>query len=283
MIHRLLVAVVLTACVAMTQAAERPDRRKAPAPVIDLASSTSPEQILELMNQVEQLQGELRQLQNRVELQEHELDKLRSRQRDLVQDLDQRLQQVEKRNVSDQAAPKLMVPPGTGPEAGPEAEQREYDAAFALLKQGQYEKATRSFDAFLANHPQGVLADNAQYWLAESNYVQHNLKRALEEFNELIQKYPTSPKVPDALLKVGYVQHEQGEPGKARKTLEDLVRRFPNSSAAKLAEKRLEKLATENQALEKNDEQPAKQATEKQPAAKSTAKPSKASSTKPKK
>ena len=42
-------------------------------------------------------------------------------------------------------------------------EQRDYDAAFDLLKQGHYEGAAKGFRDFLSKYPQSTLRDNAQY------------------------------------------------------------------------------------------------------------------------
>lgn len=273
---RIAIAMLLTACAAGifgAQAAERTDRRKTPAPVIDLKPAASPEQMLELLTQIEALQNEVRALRNRVEVQEHELDKLEARQRDVSSDFDRRLQTLERRGASEQAVP--AAPAASGPATG-EGEQQEYDAAFALLKQAQYERAAKSFQAFLAKHPKGPLSDNAQYWLAESHFVLHDLKAALDEFNVLLHSYPTSPKVPDALLKLGYAHQELGQLDKARQTLEQLVRKYPNTHAAQLGEKRLKELPRDNgEADAPRNENPKKEnnrAAKKETAKKETAK-----------
>lgn len=88
------------------------------------------------------------------------------------------------------------------------------------------------------------MADNAQYWIAEGNYVLRNYKLALEEFTKVLSA-PQSTKVPDALLKVGYVQYELGAYDKARKTLADVQERYPGTTVAKLAATRLEKMKKE--------------------------------------
>ena len=68
---------------------------------------------------------------------------------------------------------------------------------------------------------------------------------ALVEFKKVVQGFPRSPKVSDALLKVGYIQYENRQWGAARKTLGGLVNRYPNSTASQLAKKRLDKMASE--------------------------------------
>jgi len=64
----------------------------------------------------------------------------------------------------------------------------------------------------------------------------------LKEFQTLLRDYPKSSKVPGALLKIGYIQDDAKDPKAARTTLEELIRRFPQSSEAKLAQGRLEQM-----------------------------------------
>lgn len=231
----------MLACVALSAQAERlPDRRQVPAPVVSTQSMVTQEQVLDLLRQMESQQQELRQLRNQVEVQQNEIDKLKARERNLLGDIDRRLQALEKRGSA--ASTPSAPPPANGAatvEIAP-AEQQAYDAAFALMKQSQYARAIKAFHDFIARHPRSPLAGNAQYWAGEANYVLHDFKAALTEFTQLTERYPDSPKVPEAMLKIGYVQAELGQPEKAHKILADLIRRYPDTQAAKLAGKRLE-------------------------------------------
>ena len=67
---------------------------------------------------------------------------------------------------------------------------------------------------------------NAQYWLAEANYVTKRYERALNEFQTVIDRYPTSSKLPDARLKIGYTQYELGQYEESRVTLTRLRAQF---------------------------------------------------------
>ena len=58
-------------------------------------------------------------------------------------------------------------------------------------------------------------------------------------------KYPQSRKVPDALLKVGYCYYELKQWQVAHDTLAHVVASYPDTPAGKLAQARLEKMATE--------------------------------------
>lgn len=124
-------------------------------------------------------------------------------------------------------------------------EKSSYQKAFNLLMDREYDQAQNAFRSFLKKYPGSRLADNAQYWLAEANYVTRNFDTALVEFRKVVQRFPSSSKVSDTLLKIGYIQYEKKQWGAARKSFKGLVSRYPNSTASQLAKKRLDKMSGE--------------------------------------
>ena len=116
----------------------------------------------------------------------------------------------------------------------------EYQAAVALLKDGHQADAITALRAFLQHYPRHDYADNAQYWIGEAYYAQHDYQHALAEFRATIEVYPRGNKVPDALLKVGYCYQALGQAEKAKAVLEQVVNLYPKSGPAALAAKRLE-------------------------------------------
>jgi tol-pal system protein YbgF len=95
------------------------------------------------------------------------------------------------------------------------------------------------------SYPESQLADNAQYWLAESYYVTDQFENALQEFEVVIGKYPRSRKVPDALLKIGYSNYELKRWDAARGSLARVQSEYPDTTAARLAEQRLKRMDDE--------------------------------------
>lgn len=251
-----------------------PDRRSGRPPVVSGSVGSSSEvdkalrqSVLDLQQQLEQLQTEQRQLRDTVEVQVHEIEQLKARQRDLLADIDRRVRDLERRGPGEAgagatpeagavplppgsvASPPAVAPAGAGPgkaDVPPSAtQQQEYEAAFDLMKQGNYERAIKSFRAFVAKYPDSSLTDNAQYWIAEANYVLRNYKLALEEFSKVLAQFPRSSKAPESLLKIGYVHYEMAAYDKARSTLNDVMARYPNTTSSRLAATRLEKMKKE--------------------------------------
>jgi TolA-binding protein len=62
------------------------------------------------------------------------------------------------------------------------------------------------------------------------------------EFETLVSQYPQSPKIAGALLKIGYIQFEQQNWPAARAALEGVVQRYPESTEARLAKSRLDRM-----------------------------------------
>ena len=122
---------------------------------------------------------------------------------------------------------------------------QDYKNAFTLLKQGKYDDSIIAFETFLETYPGSKYAANAQYWLAEANYVSKRYPQALTEFSKVINQYPASSKVPDAKLKLGFTHYELEQYEEARIELTRLRAQFPNSSVAALAQQRLERMSRE--------------------------------------
>ena len=230
-----------------------------------LEQQLSSQTLIELHQTVQALQREVQSLRGEVELQGHTLTQLKQRQRELYLDIDRRLQRMETGQAGASApAPSVAAPapqPATPPQPGPPPaaaapnqttgsvstvnaveEQRAYQAAFDLLKSGRYDQATQAFQDFLGKYPSGEYADNANYWLAEAYYVTRKFEPALKQFESLVADYPQSQKLTHALLKIGYIHDELGQRDKAEQVLDELIRRFPDSTAAGLARKRLQRI-----------------------------------------
>ena len=127
-----------------------------------------------------------------------------------------------------------------------QSEEREaYQAAFDTLKEGRYQKAKTELKTFLDRFPQSPYAGNAQYWLGEVNYVTRNFQEGITEFSKVLTQYGGSNKVPDAMLKLGYTYYELRQFPQAAAMLEQLRELYPKSTAARLAEKRLQRIRAE--------------------------------------
>ena len=113
------------------------------------------------------------------------------------------------------------------------------------MKQSLYDPAIKAFREFLMRYPGTEYAGNAQFWLAEAYYVNSRFGQALVEYSTLVQRYPESPKLAQAKLKAAFCQHELGNVEGARQQLEELIRQYPGTTAASLAQDQLAEIAAE--------------------------------------
>lgn len=210
--------------------------------------------LLDIANQLEALRSDVRSMHNDVDQLNNALDSGRKQQRDLYADLDQRLKKIESRSATVSSA---GAPPAADTAAGTAAaaagasaadsgeDKTAYQAAFNLLKDGQYDRAIVAFQKFLVSYPDSSLADNAQYWLGEAYYVNKAYPEAQAAFQRVVDKYPQSRKLGDALLKIGYCRYELKQWESAREVLGQVVARFTDTPAARLAQQRLDKMSAE--------------------------------------
>lgn len=208
--------------------------------------------LLEMSRKLDAMELEVRSLRGDIETLQFELQGLNSRQRDQYMDIDSRLQGLESGGSAAVAATSgAVVASSAGSAAAPVAgpatasEQESYNTAFNALKDGRYEQAASAFSQFLTTFPASNLADNAKYWYAETFYVRRQFAEALSTFEAVVKDYPDSRKTPDALLKIGYCNYELGQWSQAKSALTQVGQRFPDSTAARLAGQRLDKIKAE--------------------------------------
>jgi len=140
------------------------------------------------------------------------------------------------------SAPPLSVDPRSsgGSPGGAAEEETAYLKAFDSLKAGKYDTAIAGFRGMLEKWPQGNFSDNAWYWMGESYYVKQQYKAALDSFTALVERFPASPKVPDALFKAGLSEWSLKETTAAKASWQRVVKDYSSSNAAGLARQRLE-------------------------------------------
>jgi len=133
--------------------------------------------------------------------------------------------------------------PRTEPQAGKPAIEQTPDGLYAAAKQrfdrGEYEDARQLFQALLAQHPKSDNADNAQFWIGEVYYHEKWYEKAILEYQKVMENYPKGNKVRSALLKQGLAFSNLGDGDNAKLILKELVRKYPKSKEAQIAEKKL--------------------------------------------
>jgi tol-pal system protein YbgF len=233
--------------------------------------------LLDMLELLESLKTEVNSLRGEIEVQTHTVEQLKQKQRELYTDIDRRLQRMESNKATASSSSDLEVLDTSANEssattetpsgeqglvvetssdlanneeavveeqaADPQKAEAVYQRAFKLLKESRYDQAQKAFKDFLKDYPDSDFSDNAQYWLGETNFVMQKYAIAINEYQTLLNTFPNSKKVSHALLKIGYSYAELGNAADAKKTLTEVMKQYPGTTAARLADERLRKIS----------------------------------------
>ncbi|MBG9386869.1 tol-pal system protein YbgF [Caenimonas aquaedulcis] len=188
--------------------------------------------MLDLQNQIEQLRGEVARLTGQNEQLVRELAEAQRRQRDLATSVEERLRKVEPAKVSVDGREFIADP----------TEGRDFEAALALFRKGDFPAAQAAFADFIRRYPQSGFRPTALFWLGNSQFANRDYRGAIANFRALLQQAPDHPRAPEAVLSIANCQIELKDNAAARRTLDELIKAYPQSEAAQAAKERLSKL-----------------------------------------
>ena len=188
--------------------------------------------LLDLQTQIETLRAEQAKLNGQNEQLLRDVGELQRRQKDIAQGVDERLRQFE---------PIKVTVDGREFQADP-AEKRDFEAALAVFRSGKFPDASAAFAAFVRQYPRSGYVPSARFWLGNAQYATREYKEAIGNFKQMLTEAPTHARAPEAALSIANCQIELKDTRTARKTLEDLLRAYPQSEAAVAAKERLSRL-----------------------------------------
>jgi tol-pal system protein YbgF len=117
-----------------------------------------------------------------------------------------------------------------------------YNLAYNDYLKGNYDLALMGFQNFLQQYPTSSRIPQVLYWMGEAYYAKRDYDRAIEWFDRVVQEYPRSEKAVNSLLKKGVALQDQGKRELARETFKRVVEQFPFTNEAELAKNRLAEL-----------------------------------------
>lgn len=188
--------------------------------------------LLDLQTQIETLRMEHAKLRGQNEQLLRDVADLQRRQKDIAQGVDERLRQFE---------PVKVTVDGLEFQADAD-EKRDFEAALAVFRAGKFADAKTAFAGFVRQYPRSGYVPSARFWLGNAQYAAREYKEAIGNFKVLLSEAPGHARAPEAALSIANCQIELKETRTARKTLEDLLRDYPQSEAAVAAKERLSRL-----------------------------------------
>lgn len=209
---------------------------------------------------IDSMKEELQVLKGRLEEVQHQLNQGASgveknvgQLQEMVTQQNERILRLEKYLNLESTERKTSVPSltaETAPEKMPVQDEPGKDlsdtdlyiVAKKAFDQGEYESARQEFEDLLKKYPSSPRASNAQFWLGETYYQEKWYEKAILEYQKVIDKYPKDSKVPAALLKQGFAFLNLGDKTNARLILRELSDKYPGSNEAAVAKKKLSEI-----------------------------------------
>lgn len=210
--------------------------------LVAIEAITKGQVLNDMQNQIETLKQEVARLKGELEVAAHNVDATQQRQKDLYGDTDARLRKLEATPVPE-AAPTPT--PAVAPVVAPAKNSQEHqllELANGLSKESKHKDAFNAYDKFLKEYPNSEFAAEAKYGLGYSQFALKNYKSAIISQQKVLDMHPDSPKVPDAMFNMANSQIQLGQVAEAKKTLRDLIAKFPESEVKPVAQKRLKAL-----------------------------------------
>lgn len=188
--------------------------------------------ILDLSNQLEVLRADIAKMRGQDEQLARDVAETQRKQKDIAQGVDERLRKFEPAKVTVDGKEFVASP----------SEQRDFEAALATLRQGAFAPAQAAFVDFAKRYPESGYRPSALFWLGNAQYALRAYRDAIVNFKLVVATAPDHMRSPEAALSIANCQLELKDNVSARKTLNDLIKVYPQSEAASVAKDRLSKL-----------------------------------------
>jgi tol-pal system protein YbgF len=118
----------------------------------------------------------------------------------------------------------------------------DYRQAIILVGRGRHTEARRAFQAVFDSDSSGDLADNALFWIGETYFAANDFNTAVRYYMRVVNEFSDQNKAPDALFKVALAQARTGDLALARRTLQQVIDRYPYSSTASSAKAEMQRI-----------------------------------------
>ena len=188
--------------------------------------------LLDLNNQLEQMRADNARLRGQNEELTRIVSDVQRKQKDLQSGVDDRMRKFE---------PQKVVVDGKEFNVEPE-ERRQYDEAMDLLRKSDFAGTANALTAFRKRYPGSGYNESALFWLGNAQYGTRQYKEAITSFRTLVSAAPDHAKAPEALLAIANCQAELKDTKSARKTIDELLKAYPQSEAAQAGRDRLASL-----------------------------------------
>ncbi len=185
--------------------------------------------LADLSRQIDLMRTENASLRGQVEQLARDVGLMQVQLKDMKQGYDERLARFEPQKAS-----------VDGREFMADAEEiRQYEAAMAQVRSGDFAAAATSLAVFRSRYPSSGYGQSVLFWLGNAQYGNRSYADAISSFRGFATSYPGDLRAPEALLAIANCQFELKDTKAARKVLDELFKTYPDSEAAQAGKARL--------------------------------------------
>jgi tol-pal system protein YbgF len=198
--------------------------------------------LADLAARLDSVEGELERLNGRLEVAEHRVDQALKEASAARAEASAAAASAEASESQEGASPA----PDEAAGGASSREVEAYRAARTAWSEGDAEACIDRFRNFLQTYASSTYAENASYWMADCYFKRGDYKTAVLRFDDVVARYPTGERAPDALYRQGEALLHLG-PGYGRaagKAFERVIQEYPDSARAPEAKKQLELLGS---------------------------------------
>ncbi len=185
--------------------------------------------LLDVSAQLEALRAEQARQRGNDEQMARQLADVQSQTKDVNQALEERLRKLEPTRVSVDGREGLVEP----------EERRSFEEAVGSIRGGNFDLAATQLATFQRRFPSSAYTPSARFWHGTALYGKRDYKQAIGVFRGFVDGTPDHPRAPEALLALANSQAETKDVRGARRTLDELLKSYPQSEAAQAGRERL--------------------------------------------
>lgn len=219
----------------------------APAHAALFADNEARTAILDLRTRYEAIQREnqelrasMQELKNQVHALQRSMKSYRNREAQLQRDVHSLRQTLDGTSLTSNPSDTNVA---TGGSLNAASENQTLDNILAHFRTNDYTSARKALRTYLAGSPSQQQRVSALYWLGTAEYGLRNHHNAILHYRSVIDQAPNHARAPQAMLALASCQIELRETTAAKQTLTQLIEKYPNANAARVAKKRLARLS----------------------------------------
>lgn len=114
-----------------------------------------------------------------------------------------------------------------------------YNNALRDYNGGKNDLAMQEFSDYVKFYPNTDLAGNCYFYIGEMQFRAGTYAPAVQNYDQVLQNFPSGNKAASAQLKKGFALLELGKTDEGKAELQKLIQRYPRSNEAQQAKERL--------------------------------------------